>query len=424
MGRTIRDCMVGTITLHKTWRQGLNSVLVVAILFFGITVSSCGAVDQSQTPHTNPSPVIYFHIRADYELIETGEPLNFDYVLSCRGYPFPSSLFKATSTGAAIAIAQPEEYCQRAINSFPIERSDDRIKMPVLTWYDDVKDLSLGYVYLSNDAYTSPHAKVQFKSYDVRPATRDDFIAWKDKAKTEYKQIGAIPGPHGCATSNLTVENPHYCNHPDIIARTGKNGLMVADDGTFIRHMVALPMVETHADAAKAFLEEELHSNYYCHVYWYFENGEKKHAKLSKASVDGFISKAVEQFRKDNVGLYKTKKNKDQLTYLSPKCLLQTSLNCDIVAVYPRISAQAIDGTVAPTMLYQERYRGLAVGISGKGKYPEKLYPKIAANQTQFDKQNEGVLFINDEFACAQQFGNPTTVYDFERQEVLHTPSY
>ena len=417
--------MVATIKFHKIWRHGLSSVGVVAIVLFGITVSSCGAVDQSQTSHTKPSPVIYFHIRADYELIETGEPLNFDYVLSCRGYPFPSSLFQATSTGAAIAIAQPEEYCQRAINSFPIERSDDRIKMPVLTWYDDVKDLSLGYVYLSNDAYTSPHAKVQFKSYDVRPATRDDFIAWKEKAKTEYKQIGAIPGPHGCATSNLTVKNPHYCNHPDIIARTGGKGLMVADDGTFTRHMVALPMVETDVEAAKIFLEEELTpEGYYCHVYWYFENGKKKHAKLSKASVDGTIPNAVKQFVRDNAGLYRKKKNKDELIYLSPKCLLEPSLNCDIVAVYPRINAKAIDGTLAPTMLYQERYRGLAIGISGKGKYPEKLYPKIHASQTQFDKQNGGALFINDKFACTQQFGSPKGVYDFESQEVLHTPSY
>ena len=62
----------------------------------------------------------YVHIKADLEVIETGEPLNFDYVISCynrevpgsfSGILMPKILFKATSTGAAISIVPPERYC-------------------------------------------------------------------------------------------------------------------------------------------------------------------------------------------------------------------------------------------------------------------------------------------------------------------------
>ena len=408
-------------------------------IFLSFTLSACKVSKNLKTENSQTSKGVYYHINAEYELIETGEPVKFDYVLSCQGFSFPSNLFYATSAGAAIAIAHPEEYCQRGINGQNIEWASDRIKMPVLTWYDDVNDLTLGYVYLTNDAYASPHAKVRFKSYNVTPTDRSAFNAWKEKARAEYEQIGAIPGPFGCATSNLTVENPHYCRHPINIARNGGKGLMVADDGVSISHMVAYPMNKMHFEAAKAYLDEELTpEGIYCRNYFYYESGERKQGKLFKAVSENIVPADVLQFSKDNARLVSRKMASGELTYLSPECLLEPSLNCDIVAVYPRISSKIMDGTIVSTMIYQNQYRGFAIRRKGNYDkasplgiksaigvdYPEHINPGISLSQHQFDRQNEGVLFINDKYACVTEFGGVTGAYDFDRQEILYTPSH
>ena len=129
----------------------------------------------------------FYRIEASYEVIETGEAIDFDYVVSCynrdlpgsfHGILWPRTMFKATNTGEAVAIAVPEYYCSRGLRGNDMIQEDDLWKMPQLAWYPDVNDLSFALIYASNDAYTGPKAELRFKGYKATPTTRDRFYKW------------------------------------------------------------------------------------------------------------------------------------------------------------------------------------------------------------------------------------------------------
>ena len=104
-----------------------------------------------------PETGFYVHIKADFEVIETGEALNFDYVMSCynrevpgsfAGVLKPKTIFKPTSTGAAIAIFPPEHYCSRGLRGRDLETPWDTMTIPQVAWYPDVNDLSYAISYM------------------------------------------------------------------------------------------------------------------------------------------------------------------------------------------------------------------------------------------------------------------------------------
>jgi len=130
----------------------------------------------------------YIHIKADLEVIKTGENLNFDYVIyviSCynrevrgsfSGILKPKIMFKAISTGEAVAIVPPEHYCERGLRNYALERPGDSMVIPQVTWYPDVNDLSFAISYMSDSAYRNPNAHLKFKSYSYAPTDKAAFV--------------------------------------------------------------------------------------------------------------------------------------------------------------------------------------------------------------------------------------------------------
>lgn len=159
---------------------------------------------------------MFTRIEASYEVIETGEQIDFDYVVSAynrdiagsfSGVYTPQVMFKATSNGAVIAIDPPRYYYTYGYD-IPPNRSPME-PLPLLMWYPDVNDLGFGIAYVTADAYRSPNAKVKVLDYKASASSRAEFLTWREKAKAEYVQIGAIPGPYGCATNGgVTKEMP------------------------------------------------------------------------------------------------------------------------------------------------------------------------------------------------------------------------
>ncbi len=159
----------------------------------------------------------FYHTIAKYEIIETGEIIEFDFVTSCFNRDMvgsfsavinPPNLFKATRDGGAIGIKLSGTYCSNLLRGRPLIHDKMIATAPHLAWYDDVNDLSVALVYATNDAYKSPLAKVRFVDFEITQANRAAFYEWQEKAEADYVQIGAIPGPFGCDEAyNLQPES-------------------------------------------------------------------------------------------------------------------------------------------------------------------------------------------------------------------------
>lgn len=209
--------------------MGINMKWYVSFILIGIllTMTACSESPDNRAINNAdsslPAQSVFYRIQASYEVIETGEAIDFDYTVSCynqdtpgsfQGIIWPKTIFAATKTGQALAIAVPDYYCSRQVRGDALVQEDDLWKMPHLAWYPNVNDLSFAFVYASNDAYTGPKAKVRFKSYEATPSTRDHFESWYAATEAEYEQIGAIPGPFGCTNFNVSSgKDPEACGH-------------------------------------------------------------------------------------------------------------------------------------------------------------------------------------------------------------------
>jgi len=168
--------------------------------------------------------------------------LKFDYVISCYnanvGGSFhrvlkPKIMFKATASGEAMAIFPPERYCERGSQGQSLEQPRDPMTIPQVTWYPDVNDLSFAITYMSDDAYRNPNAHVKFKSYSAKMTDRAQFLEAKARLEADYKQIGAIPGPFGCADENVISSHDEYaCAHSSKISRNNNGFFHQATDGS------------------------------------------------------------------------------------------------------------------------------------------------------------------------------------------------
>lgn len=185
-------------------------VLIIFTLFLS---SSC-----AQEEHG-----FYTRQVARFTVVETGEPLVFDYVVGCGvgmkawqsdgytgGSHVPQTLIQPSGTGGAVLL-RTFEVCKSAGYLTPREFTDPRRKdsrigrhmylpddpLPVPIWFEDADDLSFGWGYTTEQAYDSPQAELKFHGMTIERATRGDFLAWKKLAAEEYEQVGVIPGPWG-----------------------------------------------------------------------------------------------------------------------------------------------------------------------------------------------------------------------------------
>jgi len=142
-------------------------------------------------------------------MTETGEPFTVEFVQACGG-----RLTRTRHSGnIAHAIITPQYYFKatpdkksavRAYNmpECNVRGMNDHLAMgehfiPKLLWFPDINDMSFAWGYLTPRAYESPLAKLKPVNITMEKVTREDWLAWRDKAEREYEQIGALPGPWG-----------------------------------------------------------------------------------------------------------------------------------------------------------------------------------------------------------------------------------
>jgi hypothetical protein len=166
----------------------------------------------------NRDEAYFYRFRAGFRVKETGEHIDFDYVVVCDNIrltrwsdgtltdisPFsPRLMVQATAGGQAVMV-QTLKACSGLTSD-----NDDvpHDLLPIAVWFDSVDDLSIGIGYLSEDAYENPLAKLQFLGARVDRAARAEWEAWRQKAAADYVQRGALPGPWG-RTSDSRFDLP------------------------------------------------------------------------------------------------------------------------------------------------------------------------------------------------------------------------
>ena len=149
----------------------------------------------------------FYRFRAGFEVKDTGEQLNFDYVVACnirltrwRGGGLsddstlsPKAMVMPTRGGQAVMVRT-----LRLCDGLTSDKEDvPPDVLPLAVWFDDVADLSAGLGYLTEDAYDNSLGKLKFLGARVDHASREDWETWRKKAADEYVQRGVLPGPWG-----------------------------------------------------------------------------------------------------------------------------------------------------------------------------------------------------------------------------------
>ena len=365
---------------------------------------------------------VYFRIQADYELIETGEALNFDFIVSCynrevtgsfHGILKPTTMFKATSTGAAVAISPPQHYCRRG--SDHLVREYDLMKMPILSWYPDVADLSFALIYMTNDAYTGPQAKVKFKRYDVSSTDRDAFIKWEAETIANYKQIGAIPGPFGCATANISGLDPYSCGFKETKKRNRGSHLAMANRMTVVRHVHAIDIPPDLVPVIKS--KAKMSGDFYCDYSVIPETGTRREKLFDillkgQPPLEGETRKRMLDFFKKFV-LFQSRSRmlKNPSVYLDPESLLSQDRDVLIREVYPVVkfvhplagtstehaTLNKHYGTLVSKVFQQEHWRGFAIDTTST---PLSKTRVKGLEPPKYNGSYNGALFLNETLVC------------------------
>ena len=393
-----------------------------------------------------------YRIQMDLELKETGEAINFDYMVRCANIDVPGSFhpiisgqthFMALSTGAAVAVSAPHHYCGRSLSNQPFNKPGDPMKMPVLAWYDDVNDLSRTWAYLTNDAYKSPLAKVRFVDFDVSRVTQDEYRDWALETSKNYEQIGAIPGPFGCMTGNALPSEPASCAYPERLERNGGEFLQVIDDGVLERHLYSVPWTTEGFDIEAIKAEYAPEGSYTCSQLWKAvpkseeelkqQENRKCHAthtglgsclstlKKVKGKDHSSITNRpefVKTFWKEQYSNFKRLKDRRLVNYLDPICLKGES-KCNIRKAHPVIPIMTEAGLVY-RMLRSSAYQGFSIqSSSGFGVDDFGGFNPVGF-RTPYGQVDTGVLFVNEELVCDKS-GRIFTFSDWDEQESIRT---
>jgi len=259
----------------------------------------------------------FIHIKADFEIVKTGELLKFDYVISCYnanvGGSFhrvlkPKIMFKATASGEA--------------RGQSLEHPRDTMTIPQVTWYPDVNDLSFAITYMSDDAYRNPNAHVKFKSYSAKMTDRAQFLEAKARLEADYKQIGAIPGPFGCADENVNSWTDEYsCGHNVNISRNNGRFIVFVDENHTDSHVRAYPVPDELIKAIRRLPDGK--GRYYC------GGGKTADGRKSIPHIASFTSPKKTEFNKAEkkilLNLYHKYRSSRHSQYLSYEAVEQSS---------------------------------------------------------------------------------------------------
>jgi hypothetical protein len=166
----------------------------------------------------------FYRLKASYTYTgkNGAEPLEFDVVAGCAlqltqyitgdvsgmSSRVPTMVAYEMSDGGAIGIAIPKA-CRGSTSSNGEVPADF---LPATIQYEDAKDLSLGKLYASEDAYESPLAKLKFHGASIERATEQDFRAFIDSERFTSNLI-LIESSKDLGASNIPItdemrENP------------------------------------------------------------------------------------------------------------------------------------------------------------------------------------------------------------------------
>jgi hypothetical protein len=176
---------------NPSWKELFAALSLSASVAFVWQPPAAGAA-QSRLVEGQQSSKTFYRLKASYTYTgKSGpEPLEFDVVVGCaleltkyitgdvsgRSSRVPTMVAYEMSDGGAIGIAIPKA-CRGSTTSNGEVPSDF---LPATIQYEDAKDLSLGMLYASEDAYDSPLAKLKFHGASIERATErefEDFIA-------------------------------------------------------------------------------------------------------------------------------------------------------------------------------------------------------------------------------------------------------
>jgi hypothetical protein len=199
----------------------LGVLVVVSYLALNSEVGRAQTGRPSRAAETYSKDGGYFYrFRAAFEVKDTGERLDFDYVVACNirltrwrdgglsndSTFSPRIMVKATAGGQAVMLRT-----HNACSGLTSENEDiPPDLLPLAVWFDDVGNLSNGLGYISEDAYDNPLGKLKFHGARVDRATRSEWEAWRKKAADEYAQRGVLPGPWGYDYGNHPEPNNTY----------------------------------------------------------------------------------------------------------------------------------------------------------------------------------------------------------------------
>ncbi|MGB5215325.1 MAG: hypothetical protein WBN88_16965 [Anderseniella sp.] len=139
----------------------------------------------------------FFRMKAGYIYNSaTGpEPVSFNIVAGCSvtitryitgdapvvAARAPTMYALAMSDGAALGIEIPKACGGRTTENGQVPEDF----LPAIVYYESAKDLSLGMLYASEDAYDGPIAKLTFKGATIEEATAEEFQVFME---TEFKK--------------------------------------------------------------------------------------------------------------------------------------------------------------------------------------------------------------------------------------------
>lgn len=186
---------------------------IAAVLLFG--VRQWGAWRSTLVVQQYAQERGYFYrLRAGFEVKETGERLDFDYVVACNirltrwrdgglsnDTSFsPRVMFKAVASGQAVML-RTLDACHGLTSEYEDIPPD---VLPLAIWFDSVASLSTGLGYVSEAAYENPLGKLRFHGARVDHATRADWEAWRKASADGYVEQGMLPGPWGYDFPNIS----------------------------------------------------------------------------------------------------------------------------------------------------------------------------------------------------------------------------
>ena len=187
-------------------------------------LATCGKVAQSPyVESVEELPSGFFRVFADIRVKESGEIVKLDYVVACGGtvtnwtYTTPSASFGMsphimivpTASGELIgartpnvcdaSLWEPWEIRSKAYPAPPDGYFDPVPDdfLPLLMWYPNADDIGFAFGYLTDKAYESPYAKMEVLSSGIAKSSLEEWLIWRESAKADYKQVGAMPGPWG-----------------------------------------------------------------------------------------------------------------------------------------------------------------------------------------------------------------------------------